>query len=330
MKARPIGWPTIAIAFVIYGSFGLITWLHDQLPAWLLLLVGGYLVAWHGSLLHEVVHGHPTEMAWLNRLLAFPNLALWLPFEHYRESHIRHHRNDQLTDPLEDPESWYLTPENWAGYGRLLRGLLWINNTVAGRLLIGPALVFGSFLQGERRALSSGTFKWRAWLLNLISIALVLGWVVGVCGLPFWAYILLFVYPGTALTLLRSFAEHRAAPAPSQRSVVVEASLPMALLYLNNNLHAVHHRFPAEPWFLLPEIWRRQKQELLAENGNYRFSGYAEIVARYLLWPKEGLVHPGDGRQQADPDARPARREDSGDFAQQRREMLHLRSGQNP
>lgn len=301
-QPQPLGWPTILVAFSIYGGFLLVTWFHEELPAWLLLPFGAYLVAWHGSLQHEVVHGHPTPLGWLNRLLVFPNLALWLPFEHYRESHIRHHRDEWLTDPLEDPESWYLTAEGWAAKSRFTQCLLWINNTVAGRLLIGPLLVVGRFLFSELKALAAGTFKWRAWLLNLISAGLVLTWITA-CGLSLWAYLLFFVYPGTSLSLLRSFAEHRARSAVGERTLIVEASIPMALLYLNNNLHAVHHSFPGEPWFRLPAIWREERERLLAQNGGYRFSGYAEIVARYLLWPKEDLVHPAhSGRQQGDRD----------------------------
>jgi len=291
-RPRSVGWPTILVAFLIYGGFALVTWFHEHLAAWLLLPLGAYLVAWQGSLQHEVVHGHPTRWPWLNRLLIFFNLGLWLPFEHYRESHIRHHRDEWLTDPLEDPESWYLTAEHWGKCHRFLRGLLWINNTVAGRLLVGPPLVVGRFFQGELQALLAGNFQWRAWLLNLVSATLLLAWVTLACGMSFWAYLLLFAYPGTSLTLLRSFAEHRARPAAAERTLVVEASIPMALLYLNNNLHAVHHSFPGEPWFRLPAIWRRERERLLAQNGDYRFSGYAEIVARYLLWPKEGPVHP--------------------------------------
>lgn len=290
---RGIGWPTLLVAAGIYGGFGLVTWFHAALPWWLLALLGGLLVAWHGSLQHEVVHGHPTRLAWFNRLLVLPSLWLWLPFERYRESHIRHHRDERLTDPLEDPESWYLTPERWAAAGRPLRLLLWVNNTLLGRLVLGPPLVVGRFLLGELRALAAGRLDLRAWAMNLLGGALVLGWVVGVCGLGLLEYLLLFVYPGIALTLLRSFAEHQARPAVGERTVVVEAGAPMALLYLNNNLHAAHHAFPNEPWFRLPAIWRAERARLLAGNGGYRFSGYAEIAARYLLWPKERVVHPG-------------------------------------
>ena len=52
--------PTILLAVLIYGAWGLVTWWHAALPTWLLVCAGGWLVAWHGSLQHETIHGHPT------------------------------------------------------------------------------------------------------------------------------------------------------------------------------------------------------------------------------------------------------------------------------
>ncbi len=84
-------WPTLAVAAAIYATFTALTLGHAALPWWLLLVAGGYVTAWHGSLQHEVVHGHPTPSAAFNELLVLPSLWLWLPFRIYRESHRRHH-----------------------------------------------------------------------------------------------------------------------------------------------------------------------------------------------------------------------------------------------
>ena len=66
----------------------------------------------------------------------------------------------------------------------------------------------------------------------------------------------------------------------------------MALLFLNNNLHALHHAEPALPWYRLPARFKLRRGALLSANGGYRFSGYGEIMLRYLLWPKEHVRHP--------------------------------------
>ena len=66
----------------------------------------------------------------------------------------------------------------------------------------------------------------------------------------------------------------------------------MSLLFLNNNLHALHHAEPGLAWYRLPARYRERREELLAKNGGYRYGGYGEIVLRYLLWPKENPRHP--------------------------------------
>ena len=53
--------PTLALAFGIYLSFGLLTWFHHALPWWVVAPLGGYIVALHGSLQHEATHGYPSR-----------------------------------------------------------------------------------------------------------------------------------------------------------------------------------------------------------------------------------------------------------------------------
>ena len=186
-----------------------------------------------------------------------------------------------------------MTAEKWRRYGRVMRCIQWTRNTVTGRLLFGPMMVtwdlwrseLPRILRGERSAI-------KAWAPHVPACAIVLIWALVVCDIPVLEYILFFAYPGTSLTMLRSFAEHQAASDPRHRTVVVEAAWPMALMYLNNNLHALHHREPGRPWYSLPARYREERDAILTANGGYRYRGYAEILARYLLWPKEAPVHP--------------------------------------
>jgi fatty acid desaturase len=291
-RRRP-EWPTFLVLAGLYGAFGLLTWFHDVLPWWLLLVLGGYTVCLHGSLQHEAVHGHPTSRAWVNEALVFPSLWLWMPYRVYRETHLTHHRNEQLTDPVQDPESYYVTPERWAALGPLSRGILWACNTLLGRLVLGPLAAVWRLYAGAARRLATGDLTdLGAWALHVAGSALVLGWVVGVCAMPILDYAAFFAYPGLSLTLLRSFLEHRAREVPAERSVVVEAGPVMSLMFLNNNLHALHHAEPTLAWYRLPARYRARRARLLADNGAYRYSGYWEIAARYLLWPKEPPAHP--------------------------------------
>lgn len=292
---RPEGieWPTLAVAAAVYGGFGLATWYHEALPWWLLLPLGGYLVAWHGSLQHEAVHGHPSPWNGFNEALVFPSLGLWLPFRLYRISHLTHHDDAVLTEPARDPESFYVTAADWDRLGPLGRAYFWTVNTLAGRLLIEPSRCVWRLLASEAPRLVRGdSAHLTAWLLHLAGATLVLVWVLWICAMPLLDYLVFFAYPGLSLTLLRSFLEHQARPAPSERSVLVEAGWPLALMFLNNNLHALHHAEPGLAWYRLPARYRARRQALLAGNGGYRYGGYLEIAARFLVRPKEHPRHP--------------------------------------
>lgn len=294
-RAR-IEWPTLAVAVAVYSGFALATWYHAAIPLWLLPVVGGVLVAWQGSLQHETVHEHPTRVRWVNRLIGLPTLMLWLPWGIYRDTHLRHHVDSRLTDPLEDPESFYVTPQQWARMGRLRRGWLWAQNTLAGRLVLGPLRIVPGFLRDEVCMLARGDRRHlRHWLWHLPAAGLLVAWVGVVCGMPLWLYALTFIYPGTALMLLRSFLEHQAAEEVGERTAIVEAGPLMSLLYLNNNLHAVHHARPRTPWYRLPAHYRAHRDRVLAANGGYRYTSYARIAAAYLFRAKEPPVHPLQG-----------------------------------
>ena len=282
--------PTWAVIVAIYGGWGLLTWHYAALPIWLLVPVGAMLIAWHGSLQHETIHGHPTRRRWLNTTIGWPPLGLWMPYAIYRESHLLHHNNRQLTDPGADPESFYVTREAWSRLGPVRRALYMANRTLLGRLVIGPALVVGGFVAGEIRRLRRGDFAHMGiWIRHGLGAALVLFWVGGVCDMPIWLYVAGFCYPGLSLTLLRSYAEHRAAPDPSERTAIVHTIPLFGLLFLNNNLHVAHHARPALPWYQLPAFNGRIGGDRQAARGAGLYAGYGALAWRYLLRP---IDHP--------------------------------------
>ena len=196
MKAgdRVIEWPTLFLTVLIYSGWLAVTYFHQMMPWWLASGLGAVLITWHSSLQHEMIHGHPTKWRWLNRALAFPPLSLWLPFELYRRSHLIHHRDERLTDPLDDPESYYWMPEHWQELGPLGRGLVRVQTTFLGRLLIGPAWNISRFLKQEvGKALASPGQNRMIWINHVIACALILVWVVAVCEMSAWFYILAMV-----------------------------------------------------------------------------------------------------------------------------------------
>ena len=287
--------PTWILVTIIYAGWIGLTWFYNALPWWLVLPLGGWLVAWQNSFQHEALHGHPSRSKWLNEILAGPPLGLWMPYAIYRDGHLAHHETGALTDPLDDPESFYSTPDRWAAANPAVRAVLVANNTLAGRMIIGPWITALSFWAGEARRLLSGDLhNARAWLLHLVLCAAVLVWLGIICAIPLLDYVLFFAWPGLSLTLLRSYTEHRPAESQEARSALVEAGPLLGLLFLNNNLHLVHHLRPEVPWFALPGVYRAERDGYRERNRGFLFrGGYLEIARRFGLRPKDLPVHPG-------------------------------------
>lgn len=292
---RRLEWPTLLVAGLIYAGWLAATVWHARLPGPLLPLVGGWLIAWHGSLQHETIHGHPTRWSAVNRAIGWPPLSLWLPYELYRRSHIAHHATDHLTDPRHDPESRYLarsTPVQAA--------LAALQATLLGRLVLGPAIEIGRFLTREFVTVLRGDpGRRRIWIVHLVGVAAIGLWLTLVCRMSVATYLLGFVYPGAALSLLRSFVEHRADAVAARRIAVVERAPVLGLLFLNNNLHAAHHAHPGAPWWRLPRLHAAQRPRLAAQ-GAPLYRGYAEIVRRYLVRPHDTAVYPLTRHAEAD------------------------------
>jgi fatty acid desaturase len=280
------GAPTWAVAALAYGGWIALTLGYQVLPWWAVIPLAGSVMALYASLQHETIHGHPTAWRWLNEAFGWAPLWLWLPYPIYRDQHRSHHDDAILTDPLADPESKYASAADWPRFGRLHRAALRFNTTLLGRVTIGPALTVSDFLRREFRAvIANEAGRRRTWALHALALVPVLAWL-WICGIPLSAYALLFVYPGVALTLLRSFAEHIASADPKSRTVTVEAGAFFALLFLNNNLHARHHARPELPWFELPRLARRGPRPALS------YAGYGDIARRFLLRPIHAPVHP--------------------------------------
>ena len=289
----PVEWPTLALAAAIHGGWIALCVLHESLPWWGFVAAAAWVSAWFGSLQHEIIHGHPTRSRMVNAALAMPPLWLWLPWGRYRDSHLAHHADSRLTDPLDDPESRYWTPQAWAALGAAGRAIDDAQSTLAGRLALGPAWGMSRFLRAEFAALRQGDRDARgAWLVHALWMVPHCAFVFWICGVPPWLYVLGFVQGGFSLTLLRSFAEHRAATDPAHRTAIVENSPVFGLLFLFNNLHAAHHRWPRVPWYRLPALHRARREALIAGNGGLVYDGYAEIARRFLLRRHDAAIHP--------------------------------------
>lgn len=286
-------WPTMALLVFVYGGWLGLTYFSSLLPWWIVAPVGAVLITWHSSLQHEILHGHPTKSRMVNRALATPPLSLWLPYELYRRSHLIHHRDERLTDPLDDPESYYWTRDHWHSLGMIGRAIVRFQTTLLGRLILGPAWNIGRFVGGEMAALLKGDHRHLGiWIRHLIGIALVLIWVTYIAQMPIWFYVFGLVYPGTSILLIRSFAEHRATNGISERTAIVENAPLLGPLFLFNNLHAAHHAEPMMPWYQIPAWYKENRDRLIRENHGLVYNGYIDVARRFLLKAHDRPEHP--------------------------------------
>lgn len=289
---RLADWPTLLLLILTYAVWGAATlWVAD----WSLTLAIALCAiagAQHSSLSHEVLHGHPFRSPVLNGALVFPALTLAVPYLRFRDTHLAHHNDETLTDPYDDPESNYLDPEVWHTLPAWRRKLHFVNNTLAGRLVLGPLIGQVAFMkadwalikQGDRRVLLG-------WLMHIPAVALVFWWIMAVATIPVWAW-LLSVYLSLSLLKLRTYLEHQAHDRASARTAIVEDRGFFALLFLNNNLHVVHHMHPGVPWYALPKLYRARSSEYLEQNMGYRYRAYSEIFRRHLFRAKDPVPHP--------------------------------------
>lgn len=289
-----IEWKTLSLVVLCYGVWLLAGMAWSMSHGWLLLPLMGVCAAFHSSLQHETIHGHPTRWNWFNELLVSLPLIVVFPYRRYRALHLKHHNDINLTDPYEDPESYYFPLHHYQAMRPWMRAMFAINNTLVGRLILGPWLSLYGFARTElMRLLTGEPGVRRAWLCHIAGLAALVPIVALGFGMPFWVYFLLVAYPGLALTSLRSYAEHQAAEQVGARSAIVETNPALALLYLNNNLHIVHHASPATPWYGIPALYRERREQYLTANGNYLFAGgYGEVFCRFAFRIRQPVDHP--------------------------------------
>ncbi len=284
-------WPTLTLIAACYGLWIAAAFLLWPLYPLAALITMALMAALHSSLVHECLHGHPTRNKAVNEALVSIPLSLVYPYRRYKATHLAHHHDERLTDPFEDPESYYKARWLHEKMPRWFQRLLVVNNTFLGRIILGPVLGGGGFLASEARLVVQGNERARlAWGLHLIALVPLLS-ALWLAGIPIWLYVVAVAWPSLSIISIRTFAEHRWHETPEGRTIIVERS-PLSFLFLNNNLHIVHHRLPQAPWYELPRLYRERRDEWHAINGGYVFANYLELLRLYGLMPKEPVVHP--------------------------------------
>jgi fatty acid desaturase len=283
-------WPTLALLTGCFGLWGAAL----VLPAGYGLLVFVALtlsLTLHSSLSHEILHGHPFRNDRASTLLGLFQPGLFIPYLRFRTLHLAHHQDSLLTDPYDDPETNYLDPAVWARLPRWRRALCRFNNTLIGRMLVGPMLGTASFIRDDVARIRRGEREVaRDWLLHLPGVGVTLG-LVWLSAAPLWLY-LAAIYASMSILKIRTFLEHTAHVRASARTVVIEDRGLLALLFLNNNLHVVHHMHPTVSWYRLPALYRAHKDRYLRRNQGYVYRSYGQIFRQFLWRAKDPVAHP--------------------------------------
>ena len=291
MSVPRIEWPTLALLALTYAVWAVATSGLYAISPVIGVLLTGLAITQFSSLQHEALHGHPFRLPWLNEALVTPALPLTVPYGRFRDTHLAHHYDPNLTDPYDDPESNFFDPVVWAGLPSWAQMVFRANNTLLGRIVLGPLIGNVMWLRTEARLFTQNApgvrRDWALHALGLVPVVLWLWWA----AMPAYAY-LLAAWIGHALLKIRTFLEHRAHESSAARTVVVEDRGPLSLLFLNNNFHSVHHAHPGVPWYRLPALYAAHRAAFLARNEGYAFPSYAAVFRAYFLRAKDPLPHP--------------------------------------
>lgn len=291
-ETRAIEWPTLIVFAATYALWALATTLLWTFSPPLAVLAAALAIGQYSSLTHEVLHGHPFRSQTLSEALVFPGLTVFVPYLRFKDLHLQHHFDPALTDPYDDPESNYCDPAVWATLPVAVKLVLRCNNTLLGRVLIGPVVSTVTFLAMDWRLVRAGNRRvMLGWALHMPGVALVAAWLAWVGSMPVWAY-LTAVYFSMSLLKIRTFLEHRAHEAARARTVVIESRGPLSLLFLNNNFHVVHHMHPGVAWYKLPALYFGNREHYLRRNESYRYASYVEIFRQFLFRAKDPVPHP--------------------------------------
>jgi len=286
-------WPTWLLLIGVYGGWFAVLLASPWLGLWPTTLVMIPLLVLWMSVQHELLHGHPTRFLWLNKTLGYAPFAVWYPYTLYRDSHLDHHRDEDLTLQGIDPESRYLSQRHWQQASAPVRALRWLGKTLPGRILFGAPQSLLGMAQEEFTRLRQGERKaWLMWLTHGAFTVLMFWFIARYSIVPVWHYVFLISVPTLSVGAVRSFYEHRPSERPEQRTVLNEASWPWTWLFLHLNLHLVHHDLPSLPWFYMQRVYHARREQWVARSGGFLVNGYGELFRRNSLTPIDSPQHP--------------------------------------
>ena len=283
-------WRTLAVVIAVYGLTVLTVVRYDVLTPWLAVPMLAVLGAWHLSMQHEVLHGHPFKNQFLNDAIGGIPVTLWIPYLAFKKDHHEHHLSD-LTNPALDNESYYVSQEQWDKAGKIRRAAWTANRTILFRMFVWTIVSTITYvLSVLKRAVRDEKGDRLAVALHVVGLVFVV-YLVSLSSMPLWQFALGTLYGGRILNAIRPFPEHKYQSGVETRTAMIMAGRFMSLLMLNNNLHVAHHEEPWVPWYRYDGLMSRVKAvERAREAGLLYEGGYAEVFRKFSFKPVDSPV----------------------------------------
>jgi fatty acid desaturase len=283
-------WRTLLVVFAVYGLTVLTVVRYEVLTPWLAIPMLAVLGAWHLSMQHEVLHGHPFKNQFLNDAIGGIPVTLWIPYLAFKKDHHEHHLSD-LTNPALDNESYYVSQEQWDKAGRIRRAAWTANRTILFRMFVWTIVSTITYvLSVLKRAVRNEKSDRLAVALHVVGLVFVV-YLVSLSSMPLWQFALGTLYGGRILNAIRPFPEHKYQSGVETRTAMIMAGRFMSLLMLNNNLHVAHHDEPGVPWYRYDKLMQRVNAVERARAAGVLYEGgYAEVFRRFSFTPVDSPV----------------------------------------
>ncbi|MDA0193261.1 MAG: fatty acid desaturase [Actinobacteria bacterium] len=283
-------WKTLGVIVAVYGLTVLTVVRYDVLTPWLAIPMLAVLGAWHLSMQHELLHGHPFRNQFINDAIGSIPVTLWNPYLAFKKDHHEHHKSD-LTNPELDNESYYVSQQQWDNAGPIRRAAWTANRTILFRMFVWTIVSTISYVTLVlKRAARNEQGDRLAVVLHVIGVVAVV-YLVSLSSMPLWQFALGTVYGGRILNAIRPFPEHKYQNGVETKTAMIMAGPFMSLLMLNNNLHIAHHDDPKIPWYRVNELSKRVNAvERAREAGVLYEGGYAEVFRKFSFTPVDSPV----------------------------------------
>lgn len=265
LRRPPIAIPTVLLAL---GSVG--AWLG----AWGLHLSGSISLMRAGCIatvaayvaftpFHDAAHRSVASgqgFGWVNEVVGWAaGVPLMSPLPFFRYIHLMHHRHVNVKGL--DPDMW---SAEGAGWQLPFRWALCTFHYLAVWRQLCAAQAHEPHVQRMYATSNAAAGVY-------IGVMLALGAASGMAILAIW--IAPAILAQTALQYVFDYLPHRPAKVPHRKDPyrathtivgVFGTAAELALPFLCQNYHTIHHLYPLVPWYRYPLIWNKHKKELIS------------------------------------------------------------------